>query len=204
MSCGSRSFAIDTGQWAEVEPADPNESEGREVSVLHAPNHRHIKGTVHLERAIDELREEGLPVRLEVIEGQPNDEIRRALRETDIVGDQFLAGYALFAIEAMATGKPVLSNLDSIPEPARDTEGMRAIPIVDTDPQRLRDDLRRLIESPRLRHDLGRAGREFVMRYHSYAVVADGWEAIFAHVWKGEPLPDEMKPRPAMLLAAPG
>ena len=187
-------LAIDTEEWAEAEAVGPDEGPAREVSVLHAPNHRHIKGTVHLERAIDELREEGLPVGLEVIEGRPNDEIRRAMREADIVGDQFLAGYALFAIEGMATGKPVLSNLDSIPEPARQTEGMRDSPIVDTDPQQLRDDLRRLIESPQLRSDLGRAGREFVMRYHSYSVVAGGWEAILTHVWKGEPLPDEMKP----------
>ena len=187
-------LAIDTEEWAEAEAVGPDEGPAREVSVLHAPNHRHIKGTVHLERAIDELREEGLPVGLEVIEGRPNDEIRRAMREADVVGDQFLAGYALFAIEGMATGKPVLSNLDSIPEPARQTEGMRDSPIVDTDPQQLRDDLRRLIESPQLRSDLGRAGRGFVMRYHSYSVVAGGWEAILTHVWKGEPLPDEMKP----------
>ena len=187
-------LAIDTKEWEEADP--PEGADDREVVVMHAPNHRHIKGTAHLERAIEELRTEGLRVRLELIERRPNEEIRLAMRDADIVGDQFLAGYALFAIEAMATGRPVLSNLDSIPDPARRTEGMRACPIVDTNPDRLRDDLRRLIEDPERRRELGRAGREFVLRHHSYQAVAAGWEAILAHVWRGEPLPEHMNGHP--------
>jgi glycosyltransferase involved in cell wall biosynthesis len=167
-----------------------------EVTVLHAPNHRHVKGSVHLERAIEALREEGLPVRLELLEQRPNREIRRAMAECDIVADQFLAGYAMFAIEGMAMGKPVLANLDSIPDELRDTEAMRACPIVDTDPARLRDDLRALVLDEARRRELGRAGREFVLRHHSYEAVAEVWEAIFAHLWRGAPLPEYLQPGP--------
>jgi glycosyltransferase involved in cell wall biosynthesis len=90
----------------------------------------------------------------------------------------------------MAMGKPVLSNLDSIPNELRDTEAIRACPIVDTDPDRLRDDLRNLVLDEARRRELGQAGRDFVMRYHSYEAVAQVWEAIFAHVWRGVPLPE--------------
>jgi glycosyltransferase involved in cell wall biosynthesis len=164
--------------------------------VLHAPNHRHVKGSVYLERAIEALREEGLPVRLALLEGRPNQEIRRAMAECDIVADQFLAGYAMFAIEGMAMGKPVLANLDSVPDELRDTEAMRACPIVDTDPNRLRDDLRALVLDEERRRELGRAGREFVLRYHSYDATAEVWEAILAHVWLGAPLPARLLPGP--------
>ena len=189
-------LAIDVDHW--TVDGDPGRTEAREtteVSVLHAPNHRHVKGSVYLERAIDALRQEGLPVRLELLERRPNEEIRRAMAECDIVADQFLAGYAMFAIEGMAMGKPVLANLDSIPDELRDTEAMRACPIVDTDPDRLRDDLRSLVVDETRRAELGRAGREFVMRYHSYDAVGAVWEAIFAHVWQGASLPECLQPR---------
>ncbi len=188
-------LAIDAEQWTDDNNSGRRrKAEDSEVKVLHAPNHRHIKGTEYLERAIEDLREEGLGVRLEILEGRPNDEIRSAIAACDIVADQFLAGYALFALEGMAMGKPVLANLDSIPADLRGMEAMRACPIVDTDPARLRDDLRDLVTDEQRREDLGRAGREFVLRHHSYDATADGWQAILAHVWRGEGLPEWLRP----------
>jgi hypothetical protein len=188
-------LSIDVERWRVGDSAETPGRERSEVTVLHAPNHRHIKGTDHLERAVASLRAEGLPVRLEIIERRPNEEIRRAMAEADIVADQFLAGYAMFAIEGMAMGKPVLSNLDSIPDELRGTEAMRACPIVDTDPERLEDDLRSLVLDERRRRELGRAAREFVLRYHSYEAVTRDWEAVIAHVWRGDPLPEHLEPR---------
>ena len=189
-------LAIDVKQWT-----DHNRSQHQrtapdsEVKVLHAPNHRHIKGTEHLERAIAELREEGLPVRLEIVERRPNQEIREAIAECDIVADQFLAGYALFALEGMSMGKPVLANLDSMPADLRAMEAMRECPIVDTDPEGLLDDLRDLVVDEERRKELGRAGHEFVVRRHSYEATAEGWEAILGHVWRGEELARELRPQ---------
>ena len=188
-------LGIDVEHWAvEGDRTGSATTATAEVTVLHAPNHRHVKGSVYLERAIEALREEGLRVRLELIEGRPNQEVRRAMAECDIVADQVLAGYAMFAIEGMAMGKPVLANLDSIPDELRDTEAMRACPIVDTDPERLRADLRALVLDEARRRELGRAGREFVLRYHSYEAVAEVWETIFTHVWRGTPPPEHLLP----------
>jgi hypothetical protein len=33
-----------------------------------------------------------------------------------------------------------------------------------------------------------------VLRYHSYEAVAGVWETIFAHVWRGAPLPEHLLP----------
>jgi hypothetical protein len=188
-------LAVDVEQWkADGDRGRSTTRDGAGVTILHAPNHRHVKGSAYLERAVEGLRDEGLPVRLELLEGRPNEEIRRAMAECDIVADQFLAGYAMFAIEGMAMGKPVLANLDSIPDELRRTAVMGDCPIVDTDPERLRDDLRSLVVDEARRDELGRAGREFVTRYHSYDAVAEVWEAIFAHVWRGAPLPERLLP----------
>jgi glycosyltransferase involved in cell wall biosynthesis len=191
-------LAIDLDQWAPAPAGSGSARDAGEVTVLHTPNHRHIKGTEHLERAVRELREEGLAVRLELLQGRPNEEVRAAVQAADVIADQFLLpGYAMAAVEAMAAGKPVMDNLSGLPAELRSTEAFERCPAVDTNPERLKDDLRRLVEDPGLRRELGRAGREFVERFHSYEVVAASWDRIIEHVWRGAPLPESLLPRPA-------
>jgi glycosyltransferase involved in cell wall biosynthesis len=194
-------IAIDVERWGPSD-ADAPRSNGHtgEVVVVHAPNHRGIKGTQQLLDAVAQLRAEGLQVRLDLIERRPNEEVRAAMRRADIVADQFIAGYALFAIEGMSTGKPVLSALAWMPPEVAHTPALRACPIVDTDVSNLVDNLRALIKDPGRRHELGRAGREFVLRYHAYEPVARTWSALIEHVWSGSPLPAELT---APLRAAP-
>lgn len=187
-------WPIQTGIDTELRrPSDEfSDADGQnsEVVVLHAPNHRRIKGTQHLERAVSELRAHGLKVDLRILEGRLNDEVRAAVAESDIVADQFLAGYGLFAMEAMAAGKPVLSNLRLLPDGfPQDTLDQGECPIVDTDPDRLRDDLARLVGNPGLRRELGDAGRGFVMRHHSYEASGRDWEAVVEIAWRGRSLP---------------
>lgn len=199
-------LAIDLDQWAPASAGSDSAGRDQEVTVLHTPNHRHTKGTAYLERAVRELREEGLAVRLELLQGRPNEEVRAALLAADVVADQFLSpGYAMAAVEAMAAGKPVMDNMSGLPPELRSTEAFERCPAVDTNPERLKDDLRRLIENPGLRDELGRAGRDFVERFHSYEVVARIWEQILDHVWRGEPLPEHLLParRRAAHLDAP-
>ncbi len=99
---------------AELAPApEPSDRDSeRPVVVFHAPNHRELKGTRFLIAACEELRAEGEPIELRLGEKMPNSEVRRQLAEADIVADQFIVGwYAFFAIEGMATAKPVLCYL---------------------------------------------------------------------------------------------
>src|SRR5207244_3787767 len=91
---------IDLRDYTPVPPSDVQ----RPV-VLHAPSNRRRKGTEHVIAACAEL-----PVELEIVEGLPHEEARRRYDRADIVVDQLNAGwYGLFAIEAMALGKPVVS-----------------------------------------------------------------------------------------------
>src|SRR5947199_333673 len=98
-----------------VSPAANSSSGGRSRSpshrerplVLHAPSNRRRKGTDHVIAACEQL-----PVDLEIVEGLPHDEARRHFERADIVVDQLNAGwYGVFALEAMALGKPVLTFL---------------------------------------------------------------------------------------------
>jgi hypothetical protein len=187
-------IAIDTELWRPERRGDSGGADGQsgEVVVVHAPNHRHVKGTDGLIAVVEELQQEGLRVSLDLVEKRPNAEVRAAVQAGDIVGEQFLAGYALFAIEGMATGKPVLSALNAMATDVREDLAERGLPIVDADLTTLKQRLRELVVDPRRRIELGEAGRRFVLAHHSYEAVGAVWAAIIEHVWRGARLPPDL------------
>ncbi len=183
----AQQVAVDTDRWAGDGTASSADGRNGEVVVVHAPNHRALKATSALEGAVDKLQAEGLLVRLQLIEGRPNDEVRQAVLAGDVVAEQFIGGYALFAIEGMSAGKPVLSNLSWMADELR--VSLVGCPIVDADPESLAHELRRLVTRPELREQLGRESRTYALNHHSYSAVGETWAAVFAHVWRGTPLP---------------
>ena len=92
---------------------------------------------------------EGLPVELELVEGLHHDEARRRYEAADIVVDQLNAGwYGLFAIEAMALGKPVVTFLhEEAVRRSAEAFGVE-VPIVSATKETLRDVLARLAADP--------------------------------------------------------
>jgi hypothetical protein len=192
-------YPIDTEVWASTD--GPSDRDGRNgpVSVVHAPNHRAMKGTDALIRACDALRAEGLQIDLRLLEGIPNAAVRSAMADADILAEQFILGYGLTAMEGMSLAKPVLSNLTAHAyyDLFGATTRFAACPIVSTDPAGLVDALRGLVTDPARRARVGEAGREWVLREHSYSAMARLWEAIYRRVWWSEMV------EPADLLTGP-
>ena len=137
--------------------------------VVHAPSSRRRKGTDQVVAACAQL-----DVDLEIVEGVPHEEARHRYAAADIVVDQLNAGwYGLFAIEAMALGKPVVTYLHD--EAVRRTEqafGVR-VPLVRTTKETLAEALRPLVESPVERRRIGADSRAYVERVHDVERVAD-------------------------------
>ena len=124
-----------------IEPAPPTNRE-RPV-VVHAPSSRARKGTEHVVAACAEL-----DVDLEIVEGLDHREAFERYRDADVIVDQLNAGwYGVFAIEAMALGKPVVTFLHD--EAVRRTEEAFGIevPIVNATKETLVDVLRPLVDS---------------------------------------------------------
>lgn len=154
-------------------PAPPSDRE-RPV-VVHAPSSRAKKGTEHVIAACAEL-----PVELDLVEGVPHTEAYERYRRADIVVDQLHAGWhGVFALEAMALGKPVVAHLrPEWVERAAALNGTK-VPIVSATKETLVEALRPLVDSPARRRELGAAGRAYVERVHDIERVADRLVAVY-------------------------
>jgi glycosyltransferase involved in cell wall biosynthesis len=186
-------IAIDVMHWCGSGEASAADGRNEPVTVVHAPNHRHIKGTEHLLAAVEALRAQGLRIDLDLIERRPNEEVHRAVHAADIVAEQFVAGYGLFAIEGMAAGRPVLSAIGWMPPELRESGALLECPLVDADASNLREQLERLVRDPALRCRAGRAGREYVLRHHSREEVGRVWQELIDSVWLDTPLPEPLR-----------
>ena len=143
--------------------------------VVHAPSDLEKKGTQYVIDACSQL-----PVDLDVVHGVPHDEAVERFKRADIVVDQLhYLWHGVFAIEAMAYGKPVVTHLD--PEAVRQTEeafGVK-VPIVPATKDDLVEKLRPLVDSFELRKRLGDEGRVYVERVHDLDKVADRFIALY-------------------------
>ena len=160
----------------EYSPHPPSEAE-RPV-VVHAPSSRRRKGTEHVIAACEQL-----PVELQIVEGLHHDEARRLYERADIVVDQLNAGwYGLFAIEAMALGKPVVTFLhDEAVERTEQALGTK-VPIVSATAETLTDRLRPLVEDAAERRRVGAASRAYVEQVHDVDRIADRLLSIYAEL----------------------
>jgi len=112
-----------------------------------------------------------LLVELRLLEQVPNEQVRTVFQEMDILVDQLIAtAYAFSGIEGMASGLPVLANLenDAYTRLFRRWSYLQECPVVSTSPETVVRNLRVLITRPDLRDVLGLAGRAYVEKYHSY------------------------------------
>jgi glycosyltransferase involved in cell wall biosynthesis len=136
--------------------------------VVHAPSNREKKGTRYVIEACERL-----PVELDVVEGVPHEEARARYARADIVVDQLNAGWhGVFALEAMALGKPVVTHLKpDVVERSAEGYGTR-LPIVPASKENLVDALRPLVEQPALRKEIGAASRAYVEQVHDIDRIA--------------------------------
>lgn len=147
-------------------PEFPAADAGRPLRVVHAPNHRMFKGTRHLQAAVQQLREEGVPIELVLVENVPNAQALEIYRTADIVFDQCLIGFhGYFALEAMALGKPVMCF---IRDPARYLLAPEECPLINIQVATLAQTLRHYAQQGRASlPDIGQRGRAYVERYYT-------------------------------------
>jgi len=143
-------------------------STGKQIMIVHAPTDRKIKGTKYVLETIKRLKREGYKVNFWLIEKMSNRDAIEAYKRADIAVDDLLQGpYGIFAIECMALGKPVLCRRDEKLE-----KYYQDLPIINTSPKNIYQNLKYLIEHPRIRQRLGKEGRMYVEKNHNAKNIA--------------------------------
>jgi glycosyltransferase involved in cell wall biosynthesis len=171
-------YPIDLSGWQPV----PARILPRPLRVVHATNHRKYKGTHFLVDAVAELKADGHPVELVLVEKMKTAEAKAIYQSADIIADQFIGGaYALFAMEGMALGKPVLCYLrDDLyayhPE-------WDECPIYNTNPSNIKEHILKLIQDDKLRADIGARGPAYVQKYHSLEAVGRDDDLMYQELW---------------------
>lgn len=157
-------------------PVPPSDRE--RPLVVHAPSDRKRKGTDYVIAACEQL-----PVELDIVEGLHHEQARERYARADIVVDQLNAGWhGIFALEAMALGKPVVTYLrPDLVEKASRAYGVD-VPLVPATKQTLVDALRPLVESPARRREVGAASRAYVERVHDVDRIAERLLDIYARL----------------------
>jgi hypothetical protein len=146
--------------------------------VVHAPSNRSKKGTEDVIRAC-----EALPVDLEIVEGLANPDARRRYAAADIVVDQLKIGwYGVFAIEAMAMGKPVVGFLSDDVRAETERELGVTVPIVSATSETLAQQLRPLVESAQLRRRIGLSSRRYVETVHDVDRIGGQLTALYERI----------------------
>lgn len=173
-------FSINTRLWNPTSTSIP--SQPRPFRVLHAPNHKKIKGSAFFVKAVEELRTEGRDIELVLVQKRPNHEIRALMADVDVVADQLIIGwYAMFAIEAMAMAKPVLCYLREDLKRLYIDAGLveeSEIPLIQCTPATVTATLRRLMDDREALAEAARRGPDYVQRHHSTESVGHVFAAI--------------------------
>jgi glycosyltransferase involved in cell wall biosynthesis len=184
-------FAIDLDAWTPyagrlLDPAAAGAPSGpgnTKFRILHAPNHRTIKGTRFFIQAVEELVREGLEIELVLLERVSNQKVREVMASVDAVADQLVIGwYAMFALEAMAMEKPVLCYLREDFQSFYINAGLiepGEIPIINCSPATVKEAIRRLAMQDRAEvRALGQRSRAFTARHHSVETVGKVFDTI--------------------------
>ena len=147
--------------------------------ILHAPSRRDTKGTEFVLKAIQKLKNKGLKFDFKLIEGLSHKDAIKLYKKATVIIDQLQIGaYGHLSIEAMALGKPVVCFIreDLISKYPKD------LPIVSANPDTIFNVLKKLLRNPESWEKLGREGRCYVEKYHSYEKVSEKLLEIYEKI----------------------
>ncbi|MCI9438083.1 MAG: glycosyltransferase [Lachnospiraceae bacterium] len=136
--------------------------------IVHAPSDYLTKGSKYIIEAMERLRKR-YEFEFILVMNKTQEEAFRIYKTADIIIDQMYAQtYGVFAVEAMALGKPVITYISDEIRKTFPPE----LPIFSAAIDNLEQVAEQLIRDGNLREEAGRAGRRYVEDYHDNRKVA--------------------------------
>lgn len=138
------------------------------------------------------LEAQGCDIQLIEPQGVPNRDVRYLQLQADIFLEMLTYGwFGANAREAMMLGKPVICYIrpewleslrEELPQYAEE------LPIVSATPETIEEVLLDLMQHPEKRAEIGRRGREFMLRWHSSGAAAEHFDAVYSALLRGDSL----------------
>lgn len=143
--------------------------------IVHAPSHELVKGSRYVQIAVTRLKE-NYDFEFILVRDKTQEEAIQIYSKADIIVDQlFIGSYGVFAIEAMALGKPVICYIS---EEIRN-QFPEELPIVNATVDTIEEKIELLLQNPQLRRDLGEQGRMYAEKYHDYKIITKKLAEIY-------------------------
>lgn len=164
---------IDLDRFKPIYP-DP---QNKKITIVHAPSKRSIKGTEFVVKAVENLKKH-FDINFVLVEGMSNERAISVYQSADIIVDQLLIGtYGVFACEAMALGKPVVTYI------SEDIKGVfpKNLPIISANQLNIEDVLRELLINGEFRNKIGKQGRTYVENYHDYRKIGQALTMLYSN-----------------------
>jgi len=139
------------------------------------------------ERAIrKKIAEHGLSDRLHWLGEQPSERMPELYRALDIyVAPQRWEGFGVTPLEAMASGVPVVATTVGT-FASQIVDGVTGLLVPPNDVPALEAAIMKLVRDPELRRAMGEAGRRHVETRFSIASEAEGINAVYRALWRGD------------------
>lgn len=152
----------------EFSPEFPS-AENVKPLIVHSPSAKITKGSNFIISVIEELKKD-YDFEFVLLHDMSREEVLKIIKKADIFLDQLIVGgYGMATMEGMAFGKPVMCHL--LPQ-VFEAGLPQECPVVNTNPDNLKEQLIKLITNPQLRHDTGRQSRAYVEKYHDAEKIA--------------------------------
>lgn len=147
--------------------------------ILHIPTEPKVKGTEEIIAAVENLKKKGHIFEFVLKRQLTQKEVYQEISNCDVYVDELRCGsHGVTAVETMAAGKPTVTFIredliDKFPE---------ELPLVNANPDTIEEVLEELILDAQLRHNIGKASRAYVEKYHDSRVVADDLIEIYKEI----------------------
>ncbi len=156
-------------------------SSSQTVRFLHAPSHRGAKGTDCIIRTFRQLKNDGLPIDLILIEGMPQSQVWQAINECDVLVDQLYAGwYGGIAVEALCRGVPVMAFIRELDLSVVKSEMVEDLPVINVNTDSLLKEVTRFLSlTPNEKDALSLSGIKYAEKWHSPESIAQLFSTLY-------------------------
>lgn len=162
--------AIDINKYRYIDKTN-----NEKLLIVHAPTSPEVKGTSYILKAIEDLKIK-YNFDFKLVQGMKHEEAIKIYEKADIIIDQILIGsHGVFAVEAMAMGKPVICWISDFMKEKYPKE----LPIISANPDNFKEKLEYTIKNKDMLAEIGLKGRKYVEKYHDRKIISNNLYNIY-------------------------